>query len=153
MSIAIIIPENWEPAKLVFWSTTLARAKHQDLLIIRTKRLRTSRRRRKTQQGAAANDSPLMAAIREHASDFLVVNHDVPCTQKRARGKARNTDQGQSRILLSELNETELVEGVLGEIKALRVALLIVSRQQGVQISEEGFANQRRLFQEAPCEV
>ena len=153
MSIAVIIPENWEPAKLVLWSTTLARAKHEDLLIIRTKRLRAPRRRRKTQQDAAADDSPLMAAIREHASDFLVVNHDVPCTQKGARAKARNTEQGQPRILLKELNETELVEGVLGEIKALRVALLIVPRRQGVQISEEEFASQRRLFQEAPCEV
>ena len=31
MSIAIYLPENWEPAKLVQWSTTLARSKGEDL--------------------------------------------------------------------------------------------------------------------------
>ncbi len=153
MSIAIIIPENWEPAKLVLWSTTLARAKHEDLLIIRSKRLLKPRRRRKAQHTTAAGDLPLMTAIRKHAGDFLVVNHVPPATRKEARVEARKPDRLQRRILLTEMNEADLVDGVLAEIKALRVALLIVPRRQGVRISEEEFSSQRRLFQEAPCEV
>lgn len=153
MSIAIIIPENWEPAELVRWSTALARAKDEHLLIIRAKRLANPNKRGKTLLDVNKDKSPLMAAIREHAGDFRAIDHNDPRDQKGAKRKAANTDKAQRSIFLKESNHTELVASVQKEIKALQVVLLIVPRRKGVRISEEEFAIERQLFLEVPCEV
>ena len=153
MTIAIIIPDSWEPAELVRWSSTLARSKDQHLLIIRAKRLANRQKRRKSLGHAATVNTPLMAAIQEHAGDFVAVDQSDPAFRLGAKTKAQPSDSLPPSIFLVELDHSELVVGVLREIKALRVGLLIVPRRQGVRISDEECAVERELFAQVPCDV
>ena len=77
MSVAIVIPENWEPSKLILWSTAIARARNEDLLIVRTKRQTSRRNRKKTNLAFHTDGSPLAVAIREHAGNFSVIDLEV----------------------------------------------------------------------------
>ena len=153
MCIAIIIPDSWEPGELVRWSSTLARSKHEHLLIIRARRLAKPQKKRKTLPDVADDDSPLMAAIREHASDFLPADHHDPRYGRGQRPQPGRAEGLPPSTFLVELDRCELVPGVMHAVKELRVGLLIVPRRQGVRISEDDFLVERQLFSQVPCEI
>ncbi len=153
MSIAIIIPDSWEPGELVRWSSTLARSKDEHLLVIRAKRLAGRGKRRKTLLEAATDRSPLMEAIREHAGDFVPADHRDPRYQRGPKSKALGTEPVPRSIFLIELDHAEVAPGVLKAVKALRVVLLIVPRRQGVRIRGDESELHRQLFTEVPCEI
>lgn len=153
MSVAIVIPESWEPSKLILWSTTIARAKNEDLLIFWPKR-QVSRRKRKQASAAAGTDaSPFAAAIREHARDFTVRDLDAESHGENAASAVRRADSEEQCIFLRQMNHANLVKGVLKEIKDLRVNTLIVPRRHGVRFAGDEFAAERELLSEAPCET
>ena len=153
MSIAIVIPESWEPSELVRWSATIARAKQDDLLIVRARRLSGRRDRRRSPLNVAHDRSPLALAIREHGCDFTVVDLDAQKDFKLPRKKRRDAEDSQRFLCVKRLSYSALIEGVLEQIRPLRVRQLIIPRPPGVRISEYEFAEQRRLFQEVPCET
>ncbi|NIL97256.1 MAG: DUF389 domain-containing protein [Planctomycetales bacterium] len=152
MTIAIVISENWEPAKLVRWSARIARARREDLLIIRPRRLEGPHTRRKTKGILVADRSPLTAALAEQVPDLTVVDLDREVDAK-AAVKRRSGDLSSPRVYLRQLAYAQLLTGILDHIRLLRVKLLIVPRQRGRRWCEEEMAIERRLFREAPCET
>ncbi|MDH3718990.1 MAG: DUF389 domain-containing protein, partial [Planctomycetota bacterium] len=153
MSIAIVIPENWDPAKLVQWSTKIARARNEDLLIIRPRRLEGVAARRKSKRNLPPDKSPLAVALQEQAGDFTNVDLDQQQDEKAVLKKRRGGDRSQRCVYIKKLKYSDLVAGVLKEIKALRVKLLIVPRHRGVRQIEDDVAIERQLFREVPCEI
>ncbi|NIP87004.1 MAG: DUF389 domain-containing protein [Planctomycetales bacterium] len=153
MSIAIVIPDNWEPARLVRWSTTIARARGEDLLIIRPRRLEGAVGRKRAKAELPPDRCPLAAALQEEAGDLEVIDVDQPADAQASRQDGSRDGGSQRYVFLKRLNYAQLVEGVLREIKARRVTLLIVPRHRGVRHSEEDVAIERQLFREVPCEI
>ncbi len=154
MSIAILIPDKWEPTTLVQWSAMFARAKGEDLLIIRAKRRKNPQQRRSQPRNIETDESPLAVALREYASDFTVVDLRTKNQVTDVAAKAsRNVADRPPRLFVKEIDYADLVPGVLKEIRARRVKQLIVPRQRGVRTGEEDYAAERQLFLDAPCET
>ncbi len=153
MSIAIIIPDSWEPLKLVRWSTSIARAKDEDLLIIRTRRMDCPQNSKKRNRAAQLPNSPLGNALELHADDFEIIELDKRRAEIPGREKRNKGDKSERRIYVTRLSYSDLVDGVLREVKTLRIRLLIVPRPHGIRLGEEGFAIECRLFREVPCET
>jgi uncharacterized hydrophobic protein (TIGR00271 family) len=152
MCVAIVIPDNWDPARLVHWSTAIARAKSEDLLIISSKRQAHRSKRKKAIAAAAHNESPLAAAIRRQAGDFALRNLDLQ-DEKAAARAVRHPDASARCIFVRQLDHANLVGGVLKAIRLLRVSTLIIPRHRGVRFGSDEFAAERQLLLEASCET
>jgi uncharacterized hydrophobic protein (TIGR00271 family) len=154
MSIAILIPDKWEPTTLVQWSAMFARAKGEDLLVICAKRRKNPQQRRNQPPNIETDESPLAVALRQNASDFTVVDLRMKNREVDVAAKTpRNVADRPPLLFVKEIDHSDLVPGVLKEIRERRVKQLIVPQQWGVRTSEEDFAAERRLFLEAPCET
>jgi uncharacterized hydrophobic protein (TIGR00271 family) len=154
MSIAILIPDKWEPTALVQWSAMFARAKGDDLLIICANSRKDPQRGRNQPLEYETGRSPLAVALRQHASDFTVVDHRAKNHGEPDAAKIPRTVADRLPLLfVMEVDYSDLVPSVLKEIRERRIRQLIVPRQRGVCTSEEDFVRERQLFLEAPCET
>lgn len=150
MSIAIVIPNQWEPDRLVYWSSTIARARGEDLLIIRSTRLATQRGRKKGHK-PATEESPLAVALQEHAPDFTVT--EQPIARKRKFKRTDKTAERKPCVHVKQLCHADLIESVQQEVRDAGISLLIVPRAQGVRFDEESFDKERQLLLKVPCET
>lgn len=152
MCVAIVIGDNWDPARLVHWSTAIARAKNEDLLIIRPKRSPPRGKRKKPAVAEHAELSPLAGAIVAEAGDYVVRPLD-DLDEKAASRAVRRADPATRYVFFKQLDHADLVGGVLRAIRLLRVSTLIVPRHRGVRFGSDEFAAERQLLLEASCET
>ena len=129
MSIAIVIPVNWEPSVLVQWSTTIARARDDDLVIIRSKgfaKPRHKHKRSKSSKRSSCADHQLAVALQQHAQDFTIV--EVPDAESMPAELESKKSAAESRsLIIRPLSHDELVDGVLKAVKKWRVKATLTS--------------------------
>lgn len=177
MSVAFLIPENWDVPLLTRWAVHFTRAQRSDLLVLFV--------RRRPDANAVEELSPDFDAEKETGLCQLVENlpddfswqpHDylsstdivAPPQEETDTDNRKNANSGESpkmvgdadtpdqvaakhHVYVKRINGGEPGASILKQLDG--VTLLIIPRHMSVRIGGDEFEMERVLFRDAPCQT
>lgn len=172
MSVALLIPENWDVPLLVRWAVHFVRAERSDLLVLFTRRRPEKSQSEVPGRSQPEELSPDFDPVKERelaelqaslppdfvwrADDFFETN-----SQRAGHPTESNPIENSTEPSLSpdpevrhQTRVVRIVEGdptptVLAQLN--EIDLLIIPRHASVRIGADDFEMERLLFRDAPC--
>jgi uncharacterized hydrophobic protein (TIGR00271 family) len=148
MSVALLIPENWDTGLLVRWAVHFARAERTDLLILFVRRRAEHDDSQHLYPDAdAAKESATAAIASALPEDFVWLTEDHP--DLKTADEDRNDRAPRHLVRVLRITHSKPTKAILNELGD--VTLLIVPRHASVRSRATEFEVERELFRDAPC--
>ena len=154
MTVALLLPQGYQPAPLLFWAVRIASARKQPLAVLDVQQ----------SQQTAINPIPWHNAGKDDAenaapfSEVIEALRAAPCRDALNEDDSSATADGQRRpsddtvaCRLIEIRHEDLEDTVLTELRRLDASLLVLPRHRGVKPTAAEFELQRHLFANANC--
>ena len=166
MSIALLIPENWDVPSLTRWAVHFARAERSDLLVFFVRKRVDSSEVEELSPDFDEKKEVILRQFADHLpDDFSWQEHDYLSnsdepepTPQDATSHDESPDIDNSddtrltithRVFAKRINGGDVGANVLKQLTG--VTLLIIPRHMSVRIGADEFAMERVLFRDAPC--
>ena len=147
MTVALVLPDKWDPAALIPWSARFAEARDENLLILATQRRASETQTVVFKQPADVEDAALRTAIAQLSERFFWDSGDNEENHEESEASDDSPTRSLRVLLVKQANPAL---GVLAAIDS-SVRLLIVPRRPTDKTRSPEFEMERKLFLGAPC--